>query len=104
MMAGSVLLVVAAGVGAAVETCPRDRPGESAPADAALLQRGSNLHLGRLAGPAAAKNVYEKVAGVGAWGGWCACPDGQRYSVGDNNDACRSLACEGGLAGTCQRK
>jgi len=50
-------------------------------------------------------NVYRKVSGVGAWGGWCTCPDGQRYNVGDKNDACAagpaSLACEGGEPGDC---
>lgn len=39
--------------------------------------------------------------GVGTWGGTCACPDGQIYQVGDNGDACGSLACVGGLAGIC---
>jgi hypothetical protein len=40
-------------------------------------------------------------AGGGAWGGLCICPDGTPYEVGDNNDACGSLACEGGVAGPC---
>merc|ERR1712190_87051 len=52
-------------------------------------------------------NIYEKVDGVGSWGGWCACPDGQRYSVGDRWDACangpNSLACEGGVPGECEK-
>ena len=43
-------------------------------------------------------------AQVGAWGGVCTCPNGQTYDVGDNNDGCGSLACEGGVAGTCHRK
>jgi len=47
---------------------------------------------------------YRKVAGVGAWGGICRCPSGQEYSVGDNKDACGSLACEGGVAGDCVRE
>jgi len=46
-------------------------------------------------------NNYEKDAGMGGWGGYCTCPDGQQYGVGDNNDACGSLACEGGKAGEC---
>lgn len=51
----------------------------------------------------AEENIYDQVAGVGAWGGWCTCPDGHRYQVGDHNDACGSLACEGGVAGQCER-
>jgi len=50
------------------------------------------------------ENYYRTVSHVGAWGGVCTCPDGQSYDVGDNNDACRSLACEGGTAGSCERK
>jgi len=50
-------------------------------------------------------NVYEQVGGVGAWGGWCTCPDGQRYNVGDLFDGCangpQSLACFGGTPGEC---
>jgi len=49
-------------------------------------------------------NLYEKVDNVGAWGGWCTCPNGQRYNVGDQNDACGSLACVRGFAGECQRE
>ena len=41
---------------------------------------------------------------TGNWGGTCTCPNGQTYDVGDNNDGCGSLACEGGVAGTCHRK
>ena len=37
----------------------------------------------------------------GGWGGFCTCPDGQVYGVGDNNDACRTLACYGGRSSTC---
>lgn len=51
------------------------------------------------------KNVYEKnVAGIGGWGGYCTCPDGQRYGVGDNGDSCGSLACVGGMAGACTKE
>ena len=46
-------------------------------------------------------NVYEKVSGVGGWGGMCSCPDGKVYEVGDNNNGCGSLACYGGTSGTC---
>jgi len=55
--------------------------------------------------PSRQANVYERVSGVGAWGGWCTCPDGQRYNVGDLNDGCasgpQSLACSGGTPGEC---
>jgi len=52
-------------------------------------------------------NVYEHSSAVGGWGGWCTCPDGQRYNVGDRNDSCAngpaSLACFGGSPGECER-
>lgn len=42
---------------------------------------------------------------VGAWGGWCTCPSGRRYNVGDKWDSCvngpLSLACEGGTPAEC---
>ena len=41
-------------------------------------------------------NVYVRFDSVGAFGGECTCPDGQKYNVGDNNNACGSLACIGG--------
>ena len=41
-------------------------------------------------------NYYRGESGVGGWGGVCTCPDGQEYNVGDNNNACGSLACYGG--------
>jgi hypothetical protein len=47
------------------------------------------------------QNYYRSVSGVGGWGGTCTCPDGQTYEVGDNGDNCGSIACEGGVAGTC---
>jgi len=34
-------------------------------------------------------------------GGTCTCPDGQIFQVGDNGDNCGSLACVGGISGTC---
>jgi len=54
-------------------------------------------------------NIYKKAqSGVGGWGGWCTCPNGQRYNVGDLNDSCAkgalSLACIGGAAGECHRE
>merc|ERR1712217_1008965 len=48
------------------------------------------------------KNVVTEGA-AGGWGGSCTCPDGQIYEVGDNNDACESLACTGGKSGKCNR-
>jgi len=47
-------------------------------------------------------NIVEHNApNVGSWGGSCTCPDGTIYQVGDNMDACRSLACVGGVSGKC---
>lgn len=40
---------------------------------------------------------------AGGWGGQCTCPDGQVYWVGDNYNACGSLACSGGKSGTCHK-
>ena len=45
--------------------------------------------------------VIENSPGVGGWGGSCTCPDGQVYQVGDLKDDCGTLACEGGVSGTC---
>merc|ERR550514_1203125 len=41
---------------------------------------------------------------AGQWGGLCTCPDGQSYKVGDENNACGSLACVGGTPGPCQQR
>ena len=49
-------------------------------------------------------NFYRWVPGVGAWGGTCTCPDGQVYNVGDENNACGSLACEHGTPGPCSKE
>eukprot|EP00931_Biecheleriopsis_adriatica_P051995 TRINITY_DN3019_c0_g1_i4.p1 TRINITY_DN3019_c0_g1~~TRINITY_DN3019_c0_g1_i4.p1 ORF type:complete len:1534 (-),score=241.49 TRINITY_DN3019_c0_g1_i4:118-4719(-) len=53
------------------------------------------------------QNVYEKSSLAGGWGGWCTCPDGQRYNVGDRLDGCQhgpaSLACEGGVPEECNK-
>ena len=46
-------------------------------------------------------DMYAQKAGVGTWGGTCTCPSGNVYYVGDNNDNCGSLACNGGVAGAC---
>ena len=51
--------------------------------------------------PANANEVIDDAPGVGVWGGTCTCPDGQVYLVGDENNACGSMACEGGVAGLC---
>ena len=39
----------------------------------------------------------------GSSGGECTCPDGSIYWVGDKNDNCGSLNCEGGSSGHCNR-
>lgn len=48
-----------------------------------------------------ASNYYRKEDGVGSQGGFCTCPNGDVYSVGDNKDDCKTLACEGGTSGAC---
>ena len=60
---------------------------------------GMDLQFACFEGPDA--NNYRYVDGVGGWGGKCTCPDGQEYEVGDNGDNCESIACEGGVPGTC---
>eukprot|EP00494_Astrolonche_serrata_P023955 UN24213 len=40
---------------------------------------------------------------VGGWSGTCTCPNGESYWVGDNYNACGSIACVNGVAGQCQR-
>jgi len=67
---------------------PRPPPAARAPPPPQLAVRSSNV-------------VERDVAGVGGWGGLCTCPDGLVYRVGDNGDACASIACVGGLAGPC---
>jgi len=49
-------------------------------------------------------NNYRWDKKVGSWGGWCTCPNGEQYNVGDHFDACRSMACVGGIAGICNKK
>lgn len=49
------------------------------------------------------ENWYRYNPNVGSWGGTCRCPDGHTYQVGDNNDSCASLACEGGVSSSCER-
>jgi len=49
------------------------------------------------------KNIIEENA-AGGWGGSCTCPDGSVYLVGDNFDGCDSLACFGGVSGTCNKE
>merc|ERR1719499_1451179 len=48
--------------------------------------------------------VEDNARRVGTWGGSCTCPDGSVYQVGDNHDACGSLACIGGVSGSCNRR
>lgn len=38
---------------------------------------------------------------VGVWGGWCTCPDGRVYQVGDEGNMCASVGCDGGEQGAC---
>jgi len=38
---------------------------------------------------------------VGVWGGWCTCPDGRVYQVGDEGNMCLSVGCDGGTQGVC---
>ena len=45
--------------------------------------------------------VHTNAPGVGGWGGTCTCPDGSVYQVGDEANACASLACVGGISGIC---
>uniref|UniRef100_A0A6C0LW40 Uncharacterized protein n=1 Tax=viral metagenome TaxID=1070528 RepID=A0A6C0LW40_9ZZZZ len=40
---------------------------------------------------------------VGTFHGTCTCPDGSVYIVGDNVNQCGSLACYGGVSGTCHK-
>jgi hypothetical protein len=48
-------------------------------------------------------NWYRKDFGVGSTsGGLCTCPDGKVFTVGDYNNDCKTLACEGGSAGACR--
>ena len=44
---------------------------------------------------------YRKDDSAGGWGGFCTCPNGNIYEVGDNNDSCGSIACEGGSSSSC---
>jgi len=56
----------------------------------------------RSSGQASGVNVRETgVVGVGGWGGTCTCPNGAVYQVGDNGDSCATIACIGGISGTC---
>lgn len=72
------------------------RPQESQASETGELFTGAT-------GPQTAPNLYRKEPGVGGWGGFCTCPDGLRYEVGDNMNACASLACDGGQAGSCTK-
>merc|ERR1711957_289816 len=47
-------------------------------------------------------NYRKEESEVGGHGGECTCPNGEKYNVGDNNDNCATLACEGGESGTCK--
>ena len=45
--------------------------------------------------------VLHDAPGVGSWTGWCTCPNGERYAVGDQYNGCGSLACIGGSSSDC---
>ena len=47
--------------------------------------------------------VEENVPQLGSWGGTCRCPDENEYQVGDNGDACNSLACINGEELNCNK-
>jgi hypothetical protein len=49
----------------------------------------------------AANNIIQNAVVPGSGGGSCTCVDGTTYQVGDNGDDCGSLACNGGVTGTC---
>ena len=57
---------------------------------------------------ASAKNDYylgaDRDEVIGAWGGTCTCPDGEIFFVGDLLDACKTIACVGGVSGECGPK
>ena len=57
-----------------------------------VLPRGTDVYTSNIDG-----------AIVGEWGGSCTCPNGQVYQVGDNHDFCASLACIGGISGSCNK-
>ena len=44
---------------------------------------------------------WEMGTNVGVWGGWCTCPDGRKYQVGDEGNMCASVACKGGHKNSC---
>ena len=48
-------------------------------------------------------NVVQENVDERDWGGTCRCPDGETYEVGDNGDACWSLACVNGEMVNCNR-
>jgi len=47
---------------------------------------------------------FREDAGSGGWGGYCTCPNGAIYPIGDSHDYCKTLACYGGIHATCSRK
>ena len=48
--------------------------------------------------------VEENVEGIGDYGGWCACPDGNSYQVGATGDNCESPACINGIMVNCFKR
>ncbi|CAD7940699.1 unnamed protein product [Amoebophrya sp. A120] len=53
--------------------------------------------------PAKRNVILANQPNVGTFGGICACADGSKFAVGDNQDDCASLACVNGVAGKCHR-
>lgn len=52
--------------------------------------------------PPPPQNFVQKPAWwIGDWGGKCTCPNGEEYWVGDHKDNCQTMACHGGVSGTC---
>lgn len=55
--------------------------------------------------PDSANDVYRNVGNrVGGYGGYCLCPSGKSYPVGDNKNGCKSLACTNGKPGKCYNR
>ena len=82
----------------------RYRGDEAACSTVALEVLAGDAFLSSVSVVNAAANVYTHNiddGSVGDWGGWCTCPDGGLYQVGDTGDACDALACVGGTAGEC---
>jgi len=76
-------------IGGISGSCGPDNPG------------GAGVRVTCAPPPPSANLIEYNVDNVGGWGGTCTCPDGITYQVGDNFDGCGSLACIGGISGSC---